>query len=350
MNCLFAAALGLALAGSASAAAWDESAAGYGSDPYAASATSAASDASYAPMYGDGSNDYESGLSVDPIYSTPNTYESRAASSPRFAPYDVYFEYLGNMSLSSQPAHLQVVNAVVTIPFVNPSRVSFYGWHLDVRATARITWVDVSGRDVLDEDDLYTVGLHASLAHSIGASSQFQVGFTPQISSDFDVMTHDDFFWGGYVAFSAKAGEDLRYTVGVACMPDYYSHYVLPVVSLSWRYAPSWELRVQASRVSAVCVASETFQWGPFMQWNSGIWTVHRYGQTQQFRMTNCIAGVGATYDFHLASGASVSLLGDLGMTFYNTFRIRDRRGDHTLERYRAHPGLYARVGAQFSF
>ncbi len=323
------------------AATWDE-----GSDPYAYQVG----------LGGDiysGGEEYEAGMGVDPIYSTPSSYEaapSGGARRPHFAPNDAYAEYFGNMSISGQSARTELVNAVLTLPIVDPRRAAWRGWHLDVKATARLTWINTSGDDVLDEDDLYTIGVRAALAHSVGSASQFQLGVTPQVSTDFDVMTHDNFYWGGYVAFSSKAGDAFRYTVGVAYMPDYYRSPLLPLLSLQWRYNPSWELRVMASRVSAVCVAHERFQWGPFFQWNSGAWTVQRYGQTRQFRMTNCIAGVGATYDLKLDTGTTISLLGDLGGTFYNTFRVRDRDGDHTLEKYRAHPGLYARVGVQVAF
>ena len=59
--------------------------------------------------------------------------------------------------------------------------------------------------------------------------------------------------------------------------------------------------------------------------------------------------GMGAEYNMTIRS-AKLQLMGDLGMTFNNTFRVRDKHGDDTLEKYRTHPGLYARLGIQLQF
>ncbi len=293
---------------------------------------------------------YDAGLGVDPVYSTPSLYEETGARTPSFIPNDVYMEFFGNTTFNGGHGRVQMVNAVMTVPFVNPRRAAWWGWHLDVKGTARLTWLDCEGRNLLDEDNLYTIGMQATVARKLGNVTQLQLGFTPQLSTDFDVMSHHNFYVGGYVAFSVKASERFRYTVGIAYMPDYYRSLVLPVLSLQWRYNPAWELRVEGARVSAICVAHERFHWGPFFQWNTGVWTVHRDRRTQQFRVTNCILGIGATYDVKLASGSTLSFLGDVGGTFNNVFRIRDASGEHTLEKYRAHPGFYGRLGFRFAF
>ena len=287
---------------------------------------------------------------VDPMYSTPSFNSSAAYSGQHaFVPNDMYFEYLGNMTLSGQGAHVRVSNVFLTMPFTNPKTAVWRGWHLDAKLSARMTYIHTTGNNALDEERLYTVGMNVAVSHAIGQHAQFQLGFTPQFSTDFDVMSSQNFFLGGYMAYSMKANERFSYTVGLAFMPDYYKNYVFPVLNVRWRYAPNWEMRVQASRLSAVNVTSQRFQWGPFFQWNSGMWTVHRKGETQQFRMTNCIMGVGA--ECNLTPGSTkVLLLGDLGMTFYNTFRVRDKKGDHTLEKYHSHPGLYGRLGIQVHF
>lgn len=292
---------------------------------------------------------FDDGTGVEPIYSTPGTSTSAGVAQHAFVPNDVYFEYLGNMSISGQGGRVRVSNVFVSMPLISSGRVSWGGWHLDAKASARLTWLDTSGQNILDEDRLYTVGMNVSVSHAVGRNGQFRVGFTPQLSSDFDVMSADNFYWGGYVAYSSKAGDRLRYTLGLALMPDFYENYVFPVMNISWRYAPAWEMRVQASRISAVCVARQNFEWGPFFQWNSGIWTVHRKGQTRQFRMTDCIAGMGGNYMVNTGR-FRMNLLGDLGMTFYNTFRVRDKHGDRTFEKYRTHPGLYLRLGVQVQF
>ncbi len=302
-----------------------------------------------APVGEDGLG-YDAGLGVDPVYSTPTMYEETGARTASFIPNDVYMEYIGNMQFNGGRGHVEVLNAVVSIPFVNPQRAVWHGWHLDARATARLTWLDCSGHNLVDEDGLYTLGAQVSVARAIGRATQLQLGVTPQFSSDFDVMSHHNFYVGGYLAFSVKASDTLRYTVGVAYMPDFYRSLVLPVLSLQWRFNPLWELRVEGSRISAVCMAHERFQFGPFFQWNMGVWTVHRQRQTQQLRMSNCIAGIGSTYEVKLRNGHTLGLLADAGCAFNNIFRIRDASGEHTLEKYRAHPGFYGRVGCRISF
>ncbi len=293
---------------------------------------------------------YEGGLGVDPVYSTPSIYEKSGNGYPRFLPNDMYMEYFGAMDLRNGHGDVQVTNAVLTIPFVNPKETSWAGWHLDVKGTARLTWIDSDGQDLLDEDRLYTLGVQAMVARQLGERSRLLIGLTPQFSSDFDVMTHHNFFYGGYAAFSSQLSDKLRYTVGLAVMPDYFRNAIMPLVSLQWRYTPNWELRIEGGRLSSVCVSGESFQWGPFVQWNSGVWTVQRDGQTQQFRMTNCILGMGATYDHKLSSGMTLGFMGDLGATLSNEFRVRDESGRHSIEKYRADPGLYARFGCRVSF
>ncbi len=310
----------------------------------------AAEPSPYMAPVGDEGLGYDAGLGVDPVYSTPTMYEESGVRPQSFVPNDVYMEFFGNMSYNGGGGRVQMVNAVLTVPFVNPQQAERWGWHLDVKGTARLTWLDCKGRNLIDEDNLYTIGVQASVSRQLGRVTQLQLGVTPQFSTDFDVMSHHNFYVGGYVAFSVKASESFRYTVGLTYMPDYYRSLVLPVLSLQWRYHPAWELRVQGSRLSAVCVANERFQWGPFFQWNTGVWTVHRQRQTQQLRVSNCIIGLGATYDVTLTGGSTLSFLADVGGTFNNVFRIRDASGDHTLEKYRSHPGFYGRMGFRFAF
>jgi len=298
----------------------------------------------------DGILAFDDAPGVDPLYTTPSANTSNSGKQRAFIPNNAYIEYFGNMSLSSQHAHLQVYNAYLALPLTSTDRASLWGWHLDATASLRVTWFDLSGDQVLDEDRLYSLGLQASVSHKIGQRSQIQLGGIMFYSSDFDVDSADNFYLGCYAAFSSRYGENLRYTVGLACMPDFYENYVYPMINVAWRYHPVWELNIQASRLSILHVGNERFHWGPFLQWNSSRWTVRRDRRTEQFRMTSFIAGMGATYDMITGSGAHFMLLGDLGCSFYNTFRVRDKKGDHTLEKYRGHPDLYLRFGVQIQF
>ena len=113
---------------------------------------------------------------------------------------------------------------------------------------------------------------------------------------------------------------------------------------------PSWELQLQAERLSYQFVSgSGQFRVGPFMQHNRSVWTVKRHGATRMLRMTNWITGGTASYRWTMGA-CKVSLVGDLGCTFYNNFRVRTKNGRHTLERYRTDGGLYARVAVGVEF
>lgn len=289
------------------------------------------------------SPDYDAG------YSAAVSPSSEAASRHPFSPYDAYGEFVGNMSLSSQHSRTKVYNAYLSVPVLHPSRFAWGRWHADVRLNARVTWIRSKGEDVLGVEHLYTYGLRASLIRMLGDHSQLQLGATPQLSSDFDHLSGEDFYWGGYAAFSSKWNDRFYYSLGVAVMPDYYKNYVMPLLSFTYRCSDGSDWRLRGSRLSYVRRIGQSFEWGPFAQWNSGVWTVNRFQTTRQFRMTNVILGLGCGYDF--ASGACrVRGVLDMGSSVYNTFRVRDKGGEHTLEKYRGHAAVYARAGVQVSF
>lgn len=290
---------------------------------------------------------------MDPLFSTPSTIPMEPetdGSRPTLIPNDYYFEYLGPMHVHGQSAHVRMMNVFATLPLLNPRKHAWHGWHLDAKVSGRLTWAHNSGNRVLDEPRLYTVGASATLIRQVGSKSQFHLGFTPQVSSDFDTFSHEIFYWGGNVGFSSAAGEKFKYTLGVSVMPDFNDMWVYPLVNFQWRLRPNWELQLQAERLSYQFVSSSgSFRVGPFIQHNRSVWTVKRQRATRMLRMNNWIAGLSASYRKSLST-CKVSVLGDLGFTFYNNFRVRTKDGEHTLERYRADGGLYARVGVGVEF
>ncbi|MBQ1960784.1 MAG: hypothetical protein II349_04600 [Akkermansia sp.] len=166
---------------------------------------------------------YDEPAGVDPMYSTPSINSSSAyVGQHAFVPNDFYFEYLGKMSISGPGGgSLRVTNAFITMPFTNPKTAVWRGWHLDAKLSARFTHIHASGSAVVDEDRLYTVGMNVAVSHAVGQRSQVQIGFTPQLSTDFDVMSSHNFFWGGYVAYSSKVSDRFQYTLGLAFMPTF---------------------------------------------------------------------------------------------------------------------------------
>lgn len=298
---------------------------------------------------------YMEDTGVDPIFSTPavttyaDTEDTQATNRPALLPNDYYFEYLGGMHIHGQGSTVRAMNAFVTMPLLNPRRHVVRGWHLDAKLSGRLTWLHSSGADILDEHHLYTLGGSATLIHQAGQNSQFHIGLTPQVSTDFDAMSHEIFYWGGNVGFSSTVGPKFKYSLGVSVMPDYNGTWVWPLVNFQWRYRPNWEAQLQATRLSVQYVAQDKLRVGPFLQLNRSAWTVKRHKEVTQLRMNNWIAGVASSYRWNW-NGITMKLQGDLGFTFYNNFRVRTKNGRHTLERYRTDGGLYARVGIGFEF
>ncbi len=292
---------------------------------------------------------------MDPIFSTPSTLPPAPAAEgetarPILVPNDYYFEYMGRMHIHGQGQHARIMNAFATIPLINGRKHAWHGWHLDCKLSGRISWLHNSGTRVLDESRLYTLGLNATVLHQIGQKSQFHLGLTPQISTDFDTMSHDMFYWGGNVGFSSALSDNFKFTLGVSVMPHYNNMWFYPLVNFNWRVMPRWELQLQAERLSYQYVSgSEKFRVGPFLQYNRSVWTVNRHRKTCQFRMNNWIGGATASYRWNIGS-CKVTLLGDLGFTFYNNFRIKTKNGKHTLDRYRAGGGPYARIAVGLEF
>ena len=292
-------------------------------------------------------------LSFDPVYSTPTapTTSPSAPGMTPFIPTSGFIEFIGQSHIKGHSgSKLNIINAYLTLPLVNPQNATLWGWHLDVRANGRVTWLRTRGPNLIDESTLYTLGLQSSVYRQIGSKMQVILGATPQMSSDLDTFGSSSWYFGFYGGIGYNFSDNLRMTLGIAYMPRYYDNDFMLLWALNWKIAPTWEARVQSSRFSLVNTASQRFEWGPFFQWNSSIWTVKRKRQTQQFRMTNCIVGLGTQYNLTPNSGKHIMLTGDIGTTFYNTMRVRDKDGNHTLEKYRSNSGLYLRLGAEVRF
>lgn len=301
-------------------------------------------DASYNASY-DAS--YDTG--IDPIYSTPDSAPASHEGRHAFVPNEAYFEHLGSMRVKGGYGHVRVSNYFLSLPLNDPARTSWMGWSLDTKLSLRETRMAGGAVRALDEHRLTTLGLHASVSHKLGQQSQVQLGFTPNFSTDFDNLSSRDFYVGGYAAFASRFSPNFSYSVGVALMPSYYEHYVLPLVNFRYRLPSQWELGLEASRLSFTYARWEQFRFGPFFQWNNGIWTVHRHRRTEQLRMNNIILGVGAEGKGHIGS---VTLRGlcDVGATVHNSFRFKDKTGSRTYEKFHAKPGWYFRAGIGLNF
>lgn len=342
----------LAAALPVSAQFWDEGTPGPDEPAYTSPAfdnSPVTPEPSYTSYSETGGYDASYDMGIDPIYSTPDSAPASHESRHAFVPNEAYFEHLAGMRGKGGGGHVRVSNYFFSMPLNDPSRATWMGWSLDAKLSLRETRMEGGAVRMLDEHRLTTLGLHASLSHKLGRQSQVQLGFTPNFSTDFDNLSSRDFYVGGYAVFASRYSPNFSYSVGVALMPSYYEHYVLPMVNFRYRLPSQWELALEASRLSFTYARWEQFRFGPFFQWNNGIWTVHRHRSTEQLRLNNVILGIGAEGNGRVGS---VTLRGlfDVGATVHNSFRFKDKTGSHTHEKFHAKPGWYVRAGLGVNF
>ena len=298
----------------------------------------------------------------DPYMLPPDTQSQQensegfayAAPSNSYIPYiipnELYYELLGPMEADVGGSHLSVTNVKLTVPLSDPHRSGWGSWHLDAKIGVRMTWIESTGRNLVDLEHLYTVSGIVGVSRRLGTNRALSIGLSPQYSSDIDQSSGHSFYLGGYVAYSARMNPDFTYSVGIACMPDYSNTWVLPLFQFSWNATPDWRLKFESTRLSYDNVASERFHWGPFFQFISGTWAVKRDRQTQQFRWSSCALGMGAAVNLTPRQETKVYLKADVGFTFANEAKFRSKNGNHDLESYDYDPGFYLRVGLDLRF
>ncbi len=312
--------------------------------------------------------DFEQPLGVDPVYSTPTAatmdYASSfpethhqemlsggsAAKNLHYRPFNFFGEHFGQHRLKGTNSRVEFTNIYLTMPLVDPRVYHTMGWHLDVKLNMRYTWLNSTGPDFVDEGSLYTNGLLISVNRKLGQKGQFIFGLTPQLSTDFDVLTSSSFYFGAYVAFAYEVSDRLRFTLGVSYMSRYYEHDLFPLIGLSWEAKPNWFLRVEATRLSYMNKLWQGFEWGPFLQWNSLLWTVKRDRRTQQMHAESFTAGVSAQYLLSLSGGEALMIMADVGMNLDQEIEFRDKRNSRTIDRYKGETGFYARFGIELYF
>ncbi len=310
---------------------------------------------------------------IDPVYSSPTSlsseelfvYDDQMYSTnwqgeiyePSNKPHiartaSTAFEYFAQQEFRRADGKFSYTNIYFTLPMINPANHQYRGWHVDLSLNVRATFFDVSGEDLIDEEELYTAGVIGSVFYNIDEKARLTFGVTPQFSSDLNNLSSSNFYFGAFAAFTYKANEKIRVTMGVSYMPDYYSDDFWPLVNISWEVAPRWDLRVQSQRLGLVRKfgAQGNFEMGPFLQWNHFFWSVSHQRRTELMRMESVILGVQAQYSKTTMSGRSMRFYADLGLNFDQEIRFEDKNNGALRERYKAESGLYTRLGMEFSF
>ncbi len=312
--------------------------------------------------------EFEQPLGVDPVYNTPTAatmnydysfpetdYQEMASGSAssaklHYRPFNFFGEHFGQYRIKGTNSRVEYTNIYLTLPLMDPRQYHAWGWHLDTKLNMRYTWMNSTGPDFVDEGSLYTNGLLVSLYRKVGSKGQFILGMTPQISTDFDVMSSSSFYFGAYAAFAYEVSDRLRFTLGVSYMARYYKEDLFPLIGLSWEARPNWFVRIEATRLSYMNKLWQGFEWGPFVQWNSLLWTVKRDRETQQMRSESYTAGVSCQYLLPLSGGQSLMIMADAGLNFDQTIDFRDKRDNYTIDRYKGEAGFYARFGFELYF
>ncbi len=293
-------------------------------------------------------NPWNEPASVSAHYGDPTTENPNALRS--FVPIDGYFEYMGQRSLDDHNTRVETISAYLNLPIISPNSARWRDLHFNLTANMRVTWFNTSGQDVIDETVLYTMGFNGTMLYNLNQKGQIVFGLSPQISSDLDVLSSHDFFIATYLGYRFKVGENFRATLGLSWMPNYYSEDFLPFVDISWKFNPNWELRAKAARLSVVNVANPRFEWGPFIEMNSNVWTIKRRRETQQLRTRSILLGVGSQFVINPNGKTPIYLMGDLGFSVANKIEFTDKSGDHKIERYDTDTGLYARLGFELKY
>lgn len=290
---------------------------------------------------------FDTPMPVYPSYSTPT---STSNSLEKFIPTSIILEHYGQQNVKRHDSHMSCTNLYVAAPILRPENTSLGKWNIDMKVNARITWFDSDGASFLGERNLYTVGLQTSAIRSIAQGKQFILGLAPQISSDFDLISHDIFYFGAYAAYAQTVNDRLKYTVGLSYMPRYYENSILPLFAINWKVSNNYELRMEAARLSLINVSRDNFQWGPFLQFNTSVWTVRHDATTKQMRQSSVVLGLASQYGMGDKKSTSYHILADIGVTVDNQIKIQTSNGDRTLEKFETSPGLYARLGFEIRF
>jgi len=290
---------------------------------------------------------FDTPINVYPNYSSPtSTYDSLES----FIPTSIIIEHYGQQKVKDMGSHISSTNLYLTAPILKPQDAKLGKWNFDIKTSVRITWFDKSGRSFLGESNLYTVGLQASAIRSIFKEGQLILGMAPQISSDFNLLSHDIFYFGAYIAYAQSINDDFKFTIGLSYMPRYYDDSILPLLGLNWKVSDNYELRVEAARLSLINVSNDRFEWGPFAQLNTSVWTVNNEGTTKQMQQNSTVIGFASQFSMGDKNSTSYHIIADIGAIVENEIKFQSSNGKHTLETFKTETGLYVRLGFEIRY
>ncbi len=262
---------------------------------------------------------------------------------------EVSVSYFGGLAPSRSRSHMHITDAYASLP-VYTGAVSTDGSFLP---SEFVTKLDLIGRYTRLEGDLhgelYSFGCNLSAETGLNPYTKALVGISPLFCGDTDLFNGRNLYLNFYGGLAGALSVDFQYMIGLVYAPQNSLAPVLPMVHITWKYAPDWELRVRHMRFSTVNTAVPGLEWGPFAEFNGGIWTLRREGETQRFRMTHLVLGLGARCEVKRES-YSVSGLLDAGVPVYGSYRLYDRHGHRDVERSHSNGGWFVRAGLELTF
>lgn len=257
--------------------------------------------------------------------------------------------YFGGLAPSRSRSHMHITDACATLP-VYTGAVSTDGSFLP---SEFVTKLDLIGRYTRLEGDLhgelYSFGCNLSAETGLNPYTKALVGISPLFCGDTDLFNGRNLYMNFYGGLAGALSVNFQYMIGLVFAPQNSLAPVLPMVHITWKYAPDWELRVRRMRFSTVNTSVPGLEWGPFAEFNGGIWTLRRDGETQRFRMTHLVLGLGARYEVKREAYSVTGLL-DAGVPVYGSYRLYDRHGHRDVERSHSNGGWFVRAGLELTF
>ncbi|MGN0821614.1 MAG: DUF6268 family outer membrane beta-barrel protein [Akkermansia sp.] len=257
--------------------------------------------------------------------------------------------YFGGLNPSRGGSNMNITDAFLSVP-VYHGNCSFGEDSIPGKCSGELSLLGRYTR--LEGDihgDLYCFGLNASADTMLNPYTKVLVGVSPIFCGDTDLFNGRNLYMNFYGGLAGALSVNFQYMIGLVFTPQNSLAPVLPMVHITWKYAPDWELRVRRMRFSTVNTSVPGLEWGPFAEFNGGIWTLRRDGETQRFRMTHLVLGMGARYEVKRESYSVTGLL-DAGVPVYGSYRLYDRHGHRDVERSHSNGGWFVRAGLEVTF
>lgn len=276
----------------------------------------------------------------------PATRTDDSVTAGDYFPSEISYEYMGPMDIKSTDSDISITNIYASFRLI---RATTGKWAISTSLATRWTWLNSRGpENPIDVDRTYTTWLNVTGRYKYSESSQFILGLNPQLSTDFDVASSDNFNIGAMAMWGQALSRNFFFTLGVVYAPQYPQLVVMPFFGFSWHMPSGWKMSLEETKFQIVNARNENFRWGPFCSWHSGSWLVKRHKEAQNFRVSSMASGL--TLDFAPLKNKKIRFITDVGWTFANEIRFYNKSGSHLYEKYKMDPGFFMKISMSKEF